>query len=210
MAGRLWLRLRPSNRLPPLADTKVEESWRGTEASDSEPWSTLVNPNRRSLSTRPTLAGSGRDLPGFGDGTKAGGSWEELGRSGCGARPKFKPYTSWRKSSAGLEARKLSAECWRDSMGTGEGAGEWVGELGGVLGRRRKRGCRAVGFGDEGGVSVETCAEMPLSRTSLARPPGGAAGRRGGKESPRLSRQGVTGVLGPVLMELGVLAMMDD
>lgn len=95
-------------------------------------------------------------------------------------------------------------------MGTGEGAGEWEGELGGVLGRRRKRGCRDVGFGDEGRVSPETCAEMPLSRTSLARPPGGAVGRRGGKESPRLSLQGVTGVLGPVLMELGVLAKMDD
>lgn len=95
-------------------------------------------------------------------------------------------------------------------MGTGEGAGEWEGELGGVLGRRWKRGCRGVGFGDGGGVSVETCAEMPLSRTSLARPLVGAGGRRGGKESPRLSLQGVTGVLGPVLMELGVLAKRGD
>lgn len=95
-------------------------------------------------------------------------------------------------------------------MGTGEGEGEWEGELGGVLGRRRKRGCRSVGFGDGGGVSVDTCAEIPLSRTSFARPLGGTGERRGGKESPRLSLQGVTGVLGPVLMELGVLAMMDD
>lgn len=95
-------------------------------------------------------------------------------------------------------------------MGTGEGTGEWEGELGGVLGRRQKSGCRAAGFGDEGGVSVETCAEMPLSRTSLARPLVAAVGRRGGKESPRLSLQGVRGVLGPVLMELGVLAMRDD
>lgn len=88
--------------------------------------------------------------------------------------------------------------------------GEWEGEFGGVLGRRRKSGCLRVGLGDGGGVSVETCAEMPLSRTSFAKPLGGARGRRGGKESPRLSLQGVTGVLGPVLMELGVLAMMDD
>lgn len=82
MAGRLWLRLRPSNRLPPLADTKVAESWRGTDASDSEPWRTLVNPSRRSLSTRPTLTRSGPALPDFEGGTRAGGSWEELGRSG--------------------------------------------------------------------------------------------------------------------------------
>lgn len=95
-------------------------------------------------------------------------------------------------------------------MGTGEGAGEWEGELGGVPGRRRKRGFCEAGLGDVGGVSVETCAEMPLSRTSFARPLVGAGGRRGGKESPRLSLQGVTGVLGPVLMELGVLAMRDD
>lgn len=88
MAGRLWLRLRPSNRLPPPADTKVAESWRGTEASDSAPCSTLVNPSRRSLSTRPT---SGLVLPDFDDGARAGVSWEELGRSGCGARPKFNP-----------------------------------------------------------------------------------------------------------------------
>lgn len=85
------MRLRPSSRLPPPADTKVAESWRGTEASVSAPWSTLVNPSRRSLSTRPTLTGSGLALPDLGDGTKAGGSWEELGRSGCGARPKFNP-----------------------------------------------------------------------------------------------------------------------
>lgn len=89
-------------------------------------------------------------------------------------------------------------------MGTGEGVGEWEGELGGVPGRRWKRGCWEAGLSD--GASVETCAEMPLSRTSLARPPGGTVGRRGGKESPRLSLQGVTGVLGPVRMELGVLA----
>lgn len=57
---------------------------------------------------------------------------------------------------------------------------------------------------------METCADMPLSRTSLARPLGCVKGRRGGKESPRLSLQGVTGVLGPVLMELGVLAERDD
>lgn len=94
-------------------------------------------------------------------------------------------------------------------MGTGEGVGECEGELGGVLGRRWKRGCRGAGFGDAGGVSVETCAEMPLSRTSLVRLLTGAGGRRGGKQSPRLNLQGVTGVLGPVLMELGVLAMRD-
>lgn len=94
-------------------------------------------------------------------------------------------------------------------MGTGEGAGEWVGEFGGVLGRKRNRCFRDVGFGDDGGTSVETCAEMPFSSTSLAKPQGGARGRRGGKESPRLSLQGVTGVLGPVLMELGVLARDD-
>lgn len=86
----------------------------------------------------------------------------------------------------------------------------WEGELGGVLGRRRKRGSRGGGFVDKGGLSVETCAEMPLSRTSLAKPLGGAGGRRGGKESPRLSLQGVRGVLGPVLMELGVLTKRDD
>lgn len=79
-----------------------------------------------------------------------------------------------------------------------------------MLGRRLKRGFRGTGFGDEGGLSVDTCAEMPFSRTSLARPQGAAGGRRGGKESPRLSLQGVTGVLGPVLMELGVLAKRDD
>lgn len=79
-----------------------------------------------------------------------------------------------------------------------------------MLGRRRKRGCWEVGLEDEGGVSVDTCAEMPLSRTSFARPQVAAGRRRGGKESPRLSLQGVTGVLGPVLMELGVLAKRDD
>ena len=45
---------------------------------------------------------------------------------------------------------------------------------------------------------------MPRSRTSLAKLPAGKPGRRGGKESPKLSRQGVTGVLGPVRIELGV------
>lgn len=95
-------------------------------------------------------------------------------------------------------------------MGTGEGTGEWDGEFGGVFGKRRSSGCRGVGFGDGGGVSVETCAEMPFSRTSLARPLGCGGGRRGGKESPRLSRHGVKGVLGPVLMELGVLAKRGD
>lgn len=95
-------------------------------------------------------------------------------------------------------------------MGTGEGQGEWEGELGGVLGRKRKRGFLRGCVGDEGGVSVDTCAEMPFSRTSLARLLVGAGGRRGGKESPRLSLQGVTGVLGPVLMELGVLARRED
>lgn len=90
IAGRLWLRLRPSNRLPPPADTNVE-SWRATGASDSEPCSTLVNPSRRSLSTRPTLTGSGLALPGLGDETRAGVPWEGLGRSGCGARPRFNP-----------------------------------------------------------------------------------------------------------------------
>lgn len=63
-----------------------------------------------------------------------------LGRLGQWVRPNFSPYTSWRKSSAGRDARKLSqvagAEA-RDSKGTGEGVGEWDGELGGVLGRRR-------------------------------------------------------------------------
>lgn len=95
-------------------------------------------------------------------------------------------------------------------MGTGEGVGEWEGELGGVPGRRWNNGCLGAGFGEGGGVSVETCAEIPLSSTSLARPLGGAGERRGGKESPRLSLQGVTGVLGPVLMELGVLASRHD
>ena len=79
-----------------------------------------------------------------------------------------------------------------------------------MIGRKRKRGCLGVLFSDGGGVSVDTCAEMPLSRTSLARLLVDAGGRRGGKESPRLSLQGVTGVLGPVLMELGVLAMTHD
>lgn len=91
MAGRLWLRLRPSNRLPPPADTKVAESWRGTEASDSELCSTLVNPRRRSLSTRPMLTGSGLARPGLNKGTRGGVSWEGLGKSGCGARPRFNP-----------------------------------------------------------------------------------------------------------------------
>lgn len=72
---------------------------------------------------------------------------------------------------------------------------------------RRSRG---AGLAEDDGASAETCAEIPLSRTSLARPLEGAGGRRGGKESPRLSLQGVTGVLGPVLMELGVLAKEDD
>lgn len=46
---------------------------------------------------------------------------------------------------------------------------------------------------------------MPRSSSSLARPLGGAVERwRGGKELARLSRQGVTGVLGPVRRELGV------
>lgn len=85
------MRLRPSNKLPPPADTKVAESGRGTEASDSAPWRTLVNPSRRSLSTRPTLTGSGLALPNLGEGTRPGVSWDELGRSGCGARPKFNP-----------------------------------------------------------------------------------------------------------------------
>lgn len=57
---------------------------------------------------------------------------------------------------------------------------------------------------------MEICAEMPLSSTNLARPLGWTRGRRGGKESPRLNLHGVTGVLGPVLMELGVLAMIDE
>lgn len=89
MAGRLWLRRRPSSRLPPPVDTNVEESF-GAEASDSEPCRTLVNPSRRSRSTRPTLAGSGLAWPGFGDAVRAV-SWEGLGRSGCGARPRFSP-----------------------------------------------------------------------------------------------------------------------
>lgn len=82
--------------------------------------------------------------------------------------------------------------------------------MGGVPGRRRNRGCCEASLGDEGGGSVDTCAEIPLSRTSFAKPTVGTGGRRGGKESPRLSLQGVTGVLGPVLMELGVLAKRDD
>lgn len=77
-------------------------------------------------------------------------------------------------------------------------------------GRSRKRGRLRADFGVRGDVSVETCAEMPLSRMSLARPLEGAGDCRGGKQSPKLSRHGVTGVLGPVLMELGVLAKMDD
>lgn len=85
-----------------------------------------------------------------------------------------------------------------------------MGELGGVLGMRWKRAWRCAGLGDGGGLLVETCAEIPLSKTSLARPLGGAGTRRGGKESPRLSLQGVTGVLGPVLMELGVFTKRDD
>jgi len=91
MAGRLWLRLRPSNKLPPPADTKVAESCRGIGASESAPWSTLVNPSRRSLSTRPTLAESSLGRPDLGGGASAGVSWEGLGRSGCGARPRFNP-----------------------------------------------------------------------------------------------------------------------
>lgn len=90
IAGRLWFRLSPSNRLPPLADTKVAESWRCIKASVSAPWRTLVNPSRRSLSTKPTLTGSGLALIGLGH-VRTGFSWEELGRSGCGARPKFNP-----------------------------------------------------------------------------------------------------------------------
>lgn len=90
IAGRLWFRLSPSNRLPPLADTKVAESWRCTRASVSAPWSTLVKPSRRSLSTRPTLAGPGRALVGLGE-ERAGLSREELGRLGWGARPRFSP-----------------------------------------------------------------------------------------------------------------------
>lgn len=93
IAGRLWFRLRPSKRLPPLADTKVAESWRCIKASVSVPWRTLVNPSRRSLSTKPTLTGSGLALAGLGD-ERDGFSRDELGRSGCGARPKFNPYTS--------------------------------------------------------------------------------------------------------------------
>lgn len=104
----------------------------------------------------------------------------------------------------------MSDGCWRDSVGTVEGVGDWEGELGGVLGISRNRGCRGADLGMEEGTSVETCAEIPLSKTSLARPQGATGGRRGGKESPKLSLQGVTGVLGPVLMELGVLAERDD
>lgn len=89
IAGRLWLRLKPSSRLPPPADTKVEESWRRAPASDSEQWSTLVNPKRRSLSTRPTLTGSDWTLPDLREVTLV--SWVGLGRSGCGARPRFNP-----------------------------------------------------------------------------------------------------------------------
>lgn len=91
IAGRLWLRLRPSKRLPPPADTNVAESWRGTEASDSEPCSTFVKPSRRSFSTSPTLAASGLTRADLWAETRAGVSWETLGRSGCGARPRFKP-----------------------------------------------------------------------------------------------------------------------
>lgn len=91
IAGRLWLRLSPSNKLPPLADTKVAESCRGTKASVSAPWRTPVNPRRRNLSTRLRLTGSGLVLTDLGDRMRAGLSWEELGRSGCGARPKFNP-----------------------------------------------------------------------------------------------------------------------
>lgn len=90
IAGRLWFRLSPSKRLPPLADTRVAESWRCITASVSAPWRTLVNPSRRSLSTKPTLAGSGLALVGLDD-ERSGFSREELGRSGCGARPKFSP-----------------------------------------------------------------------------------------------------------------------
>lgn len=91
IAGRLWLRLKPSNRLPPPVDTKVAESWRCTEPSDSPPWSTLVKPIWRNLSTRPTLPWSGLTRPGLGDWTRPGVSWLGLGRSGCGARPRFNP-----------------------------------------------------------------------------------------------------------------------
>lgn len=104
----------------------------------------------------------------------------------------------------------MSAGCWRDSVGTRVGAEDSEGEFAGVEGISRRRGRLGADFGVKGGVSAETCAEMPLSRMSLARPLEGIGACRGGKESPKLSRQGVTGVLGPVLMELGVLAKMDD
>lgn len=80
MAGRLWLRLRPSNRLPPPADTNVAESWRGTAPPDSALWRTLVNPSLRSLSTRPTLTRSGLVRPDLGGGADV--SCDGLGRSG--------------------------------------------------------------------------------------------------------------------------------
>lgn len=77
--------------------------------------------------------------------------------------------------------------------------------MGGVPGRPTLLGGRTFGLGG----SVDK-AEMPFSSTSLARPQGAAMGGRGGKESPRLSRQGVTGVLGPVRIELGVFPEKDD
>lgn len=96
--------------------------------------------------------------------------------------------------------------------GVGEGEGDWEGELGGVHGRRRRGG---LGEGRAGrgvrGRGGAWAAEMPRSRTSLASRRGGWARARGGKESrPRLSRQGVTGVLGPARRELGVLAGKDE
>lgn len=57
-------------------------------------------------------------------------------------------------------------------MGTGEGTGDWEGELGGVPAWRRSTGPCGVPFGGGGGLSEEMCAEMPLSSTSLARPLG--------------------------------------
>lgn len=86
--------------------------------------------------------------------------------------------------------------------------GELDGEFGGVLGRRQS--LLGVSLRRGAAASVVTCAEIPCSRTSLVRLLVGAAGRRRGKESPRLSLQGVKGVLGPVLMELGVLVMTED
>lgn len=229
IAGRLWLRRRPSSRLPPLADSRVAEEWPASGRRigggawpaltlPSPPCSTLAKPRRRSLSTRPTApADSARALPGARPAARPGAvaSWEEgLGRSGCGARPRFSPYTSCRKSSAGRDARKLSAAWWwlEGGAGDGEGEGDWEGELGGVQGRRRRGG-----FGEGGarrggrGCGGAWAAEIPRSSTSLASRRGGLARARGGKESrPRLSRQGVTGVLGPARRELGVLASRDE